>query len=104
MLQFFKKRKNSGNSEILRKINGKSIRYAARRDEDGEETVIGKNGRINVLEDYIVLVCDGSEVFRCLRRGASAAELMSLGGVVISGVGESGDPDQVVAYYTYHRK
>ncbi|MBR3289595.1 MAG: hypothetical protein IKI63_02325 [Clostridia bacterium] len=46
-------------------------------------------------------MCNAKEVFRCSIEGATCAELMSLGGVVISGVSAAtGEPDTVVAYYT----
>ena len=74
------------------------------RVEDGSTTteqVIGKTGRINVMQDRIVVMCDGREVFRCLLSETTVGELLSLGGVVLSGVNAlTGEPDTVVAYYT----
>lgn len=90
----------------LMRIDGKAVKYVARRGrtEDGSTTteqVIGKTGRINVMQDRIVVMCDGQEVFRCMLSETTVGELLSLGGVVLSGINAlTGLPDTVVAYYT----
>ena len=102
---FSRRRANAQQSDLIAKIHGKRIRYAARRtvDEHGNpvEVILGKQGAINTLGEDIVVMCNAKEVFRCPVEGASCAELMSLGGVVISGINAvTGEPDTVVAYYT----
>lgn len=96
------------NEQVLARIQGKAIKYVARRDvgPDGStrETVLGKIGRINCLADAIVVVCDGREVFRCAIADARCSELLSLDGAVIQGTNQlTGAPDTVVAYYQYYR-
>lgn len=96
------------NEQVLARIQGKAIKYVARRDvgPDGStrETVLGKTGRINCLADAIVVVCDGREVFRCAIADAKCSELLSLDGAVIQGANQlTGAPDTVVAYYQYYR-
>lgn len=102
---FSRRREHAAQSDLIAKLHGKRIRYAARRttDESGNpvEVILGKQGAINTLGGDIVVMCNAKEVFRCAAEGASCAELMSLGGVVISGVNAAtGEPDTVVAYYT----
>lgn len=102
---FSRRREHANQNDLIAKLHGKRIRYAARRtvDENGNpvEVILGKQGGINTIGDDIVVMCNAKEVFRCPVEGASCAELMSLGGVVISGVNAAtGEPDTVVAYYT----
>ncbi len=102
---FSRRREHAAQEELIAKLHGKAIRYAARRTTDANgnpvEVMLGKGGAINTLGGDIVLMCNAKEVFRCAIEGATCAELMSLGGVVISGVSAAtGEPDTVVAYYT----
>ena len=105
-MSFFARKKHEKQVRAtLLRIDGKAVRYVARRGRAGDgsttEQVIGKVGRINVMQDRIVVMCDGREVFRCLLADTAVGELLSLGGVVLSGVNAlTGQPDTVVAYYT----
>ena len=105
-MAFWKSRRK--NSAALERIHGRAVRYVARREEDAEgnvvENVLGKEGRINVNDDDLVVMCNGHEVFRCPVKDASCSELMSLDGTVIKGVNAyTGREDTVVAYYKYYR-
>ena len=102
---FSRRREHADHSDLIGKLHGKAIRYAARRtvDENGNpvEVILGKQGAINTLGGDIVVMCNAKEVFRCPVEGATCAELMSLGGVIISGTNAvTGEPDTVAAYYT----
>ena len=102
---FSRRREQAAATELQQKLNGRAIRYAARRtvDENGSpvEVILGKNGAINVKNGVIVVMCDAKEVFRCAADTAECSELMSLNGAVIQGVNAvTGEPDTVVAYYT----
>ena len=102
---FSRRREQAAESELQQKLNGRAIRYAARRqlDENGSpvEIILGKNGAINVKNGEIVVMCNAKEVFRCDAETAECSELMSLNGAVIKGVNTvTGEPDTVVAYYT----
>ena len=92
--------KKDDSAKVLAKINKKAIKYCAARDENGNEVVLGKKGAINVFDDEITIVCDGTLVFRCHRKNAKAFELMSLGGVTVTGVDDDGNKVCVTAYYT----
>ncbi len=102
---FSRRREQAAESELQQKLNGRAIRYAARRqlDENGNpvEVILGKNGAINVKNGVIVVMCNAKEVFRCPLETAECSELMSLGGAVIKGENTvTGEPETVVAYYT----
>ena len=102
---FSRRREQAAATELEKKLNGRAIRYAARRtlDDNGSpiEIILGKNGAINVKNGEIVVMCNAKEVFRCAMETAECSELMSLNGAVIKGVNAvTGEPDTVVAYYT----
>ena len=102
---FSRRREQAAETELQQKLNGRAIRYAARRtmDENGSpvEIILGKNGAINVKNGEIVVMCNAKEVFRCAMDTAECSELMSLNGAVIKGVNSvTGEADTVVAYYT----
>lgn len=101
-LGLFGKRKSPEEKEtaaLLARLDGRSVKYVARRDPETQiETVIGHEGRLNTKDGQIVIVCNGSEVFRCPAEGARCGELLSLDGVVIRAEGKI-----VVAYYKYYR-
>ena len=106
----FRKRRQAEGADphLLARMDGKEVKYVTRRelDESGSpvESVIGKEGRLNTQNDRIVVVCNGTEVFRCPVEGAKCGELLSLEGVVIQGVNAyTGAPDTIVAYYQYYR-
>ena len=103
---FFKrknKKKDADSEKILEKINGRSIKYASARDEDGVECIICKDGRIIVTESEIAIRCSEGDDFCVARDGAAVGELMSLEGVRIEGE-KDGLRRCVTAFYTYYRK
>ena len=94
------------NKLLIAKLDGMAVRYVTVRDpESGEERVIGKSGRINTKNHTVVIVCNGTEAFRCPADEAELGELMSLNGVVIRHTEPvEGVQTIVVAYYQYYRK
>ena len=94
---FRKNKKGMPKSELL-SFNGKSISYVVERI-NGDEITLGKSGAITVTDKEIVIVCDGTEVFRCLTNGATIATLMSGNGCDIKGVDTSGARRHIVAHY-----
>ncbi len=93
------------NKQLIARLDGRMVKYVTKRDtETSEETVIGHLGRINTKNGYITIVCDGTEVFRCLSSDAKCGELLSLDGVVIQTKDENSQHDtMIVSYYKYHR-
>ncbi|OJU12970.1 MAG: hypothetical protein BGN88_04790 [Clostridiales bacterium 43-6] len=65
------------------------------------DTVLGKDGFILIKGTDIVVVCGTRDVFRCNVSEAEAGELLSGDGVLITGTGQDGMKQSVVAYYTY---
>ena len=105
MFSLFKKKK-ADHKELYRRIDKKPLKYVTERDlETSVESVIGKEGRINIYGDEIAIYCDGTEVFRCKLDDADVGELMSMEGAVLKGVDlKTGKLRSLVAYYKYYRK
>lgn len=100
----FKRKKDETSLKDLSRLNGKRLSYAVERN-GGQELVLGRKGGISVTEDEIIVVCDGHEVFRCITKGAVAAELMSHNGVDIKGTDAlTGEKRHIIAYYSNLRQ
>lgn len=101
-MSFFRKSsrgKYDDTEAVLRRVDGKMLRYVAKKDENGVEEIVGKGGRIVVTDTEVAVICGAKDVFRCDRRQAVVSELLSLDGVRLSGPSGA-----VTAYYTYYRK
>ena len=101
-----RKKKKDGVGDLYQRIDKKLLRYVTERDPDTYvESVIGRDGRLNVYDDVITVWSDGHEIFRGLLEGAEIGELMSLEGVSIKAVdAHTGKRRSIVAYYQYYRK
>lgn len=107
MLWFKKKRVE--NKDVLLQMDGREIKYVTRRvrDEDGnvKELILGKSGRIVVLDGEIRVMCGETDVFRCMAENATYYVLLSGDGMTVSGVNSiDGEQMDIIVYYTYHRK
>jgi len=103
---FFKKLRNSkakDNNAVLARIAGKPIRYAAARDSNNIEEILGKGGRIVLTDDEVQVNCGGKVVFSCEKNSAEISELISLGGARITGL-SNGKVCAVTVYFTYFNK
>ncbi len=93
-------RKLKANDSVLKRIAGKPIRYAAARDENNVESILGKAGRIVLTETQVQVNCQGNVVFSCDKKGVEISELISLGGARITG-NCNGETKAVTVYFTY---
>ena len=105
----FKRKANSKKDNVLRQMDGREIKYVTRRVrlEDGtvREEILGKTGRIVVLEDEIRVMCGETDVFRCMVQDATYYMLLSGDGITVSGVNTvNGEQMDIIVYYLYHRK
>ncbi|MBQ6818509.1 MAG: hypothetical protein IJP35_02760 [Clostridia bacterium] len=102
----FKKIRNrnlKANDAVLKRISGKPIRYAAARDENNVETILGKAGRIVLTDSQVQINCEGKVVYACDKKGVEISELISLGGARITG-NCNGETKAVTVYFTYFNK
>lgn len=107
MFSFF--RKKHTNNDTLAQMDGREIKYVTRRvkNADGsvKELILGKMGRIVVIDGEIRIMCGETDVFRCRIEDAVYYTLLSGDGITVSGVNliDNQQIDMVV-YYKYHRK
>lgn len=101
---FGRSKKDKTSMKDIEYLHGKRLSYAVERN-GADEAVLGRSGGISVSDSELVIVCDGHEVFRCLLKGCTAAELMSHNGVDIKGDdAETGKRRHVIAYYSNLRQ
>lgn len=103
------KKKKPKNEDALSKMDGRQIKYVTRRvrDENGnpKEEILGKAGRIVVIDGEIRVMCGATDVFRCMAKDADYYILMSGNGMTVSGVNSiDGVYMDIIVYYTYYRK
>lgn len=97
------------NEDVLRQMDGREIKYVTQRvrGEDGtvKESILGKRGRIVVIDGEIRVMCDAKDVFLCDVNNATYYTLLSGDGITVSGVNKvNGEKMDIIVYYTYYRK
>ncbi len=107
MFGFFKKKKSEDTT--LSQMDGRQIKYVTKRtlkpDGSVSEEILGKTGRIVVIDGEIRVMCGETDVFRCMADDASYYTLLSGDGITVSGINSiNGEKMDIVVYYTYHRK
>lgn len=104
----FGKRKQK-NDPVLQQMDGREIKYVTRRvrtpDGNVKETILGKAGRIVVIDGEIRVMCGENDVFRCMAQDAEYYVLLCGNGITVSGVNTiNGEKMDIIVYYVYHRK
>ena len=91
--------------EMAERICGQHIKYVTERIDD-VETIIGKNGGLNIRNDEFIVYASSDVVFRCPVDDLQIWELMSRDGVVLTGpdLEHGGVERTVIAHYVYYRK
>lgn len=105
----FKKKKLPDREIVLSQMDGRQVKYVTRRirDDDGnvKEMILGKEGRIVVIDGEIRVMCGETDVFRCMSDEAVFYTLLSGDGITVSGVNSiNGEKMDIVVFYTYYRK
>lgn len=105
----FKRKNKNPNADVLKQMDGREIKYVTRRERltDGttKEVILGKEGRIVVLEDEICIMCGTVDIFRCKIEDATYFMLLSGDGITVSGVNTIDNTQvDIIVYYKYHRK
>lgn len=101
------KHKNK-NDDVLRQMDGREIKYVTQRNREADGTVkeiiLGRRGRIVVIDGEIRVMCDARDVFRCKTADAVYYTLLSGDGITVSGVNSvNGEYMDIIVYYVYHR-
>lgn len=103
------KKKTAKQDNVLKKMDGREIKYVTRRvrNEDGtvKEVILGKTGRVVVLDGEIRVMCGERDVFRCKTENAVYYMLLSGDGITVSGINSiDGVEMDIIVYFTYYRK
>lgn len=107
MFKFKRKEKKCDN--VLLEMDGREIKYVTKRvkNDDGtvKEIILGKAGRIVVLDGEIRIMCGATDVFKCMAENAKYYTLLSGDGITVSGINSiDGEKMDIIVYYSYHRK
>lgn len=101
------KRKNK-NQELLKTFDGRQVKYVTQRtkkDDSYESVIVGKSGRIAVINNEIRIICGEKDIFKGDVETTNYYLLLSGDGVTVDGINKlTGLPDNLTAYYTYYRK
>ena len=91
--------------EMAEMICGQHIKYVTERI-DNVETVIGRNGGLNIRNGEFIVYASADVIFRCPVDELQAGELLSKDGVVLTGpdLEHGGQVRTIIAFYVYYRK
>ena len=88
---------------IAEKLNDSHVKYASEKI-DGIDTIVGREGHLNIVEEKeFELVFGVESVFRFVIDEMSIWEFMSLDGAVVSGVDKNTGKERTVTVY-YDRR
>ncbi|MBQ6848020.1 MAG: hypothetical protein IJO62_03800 [Clostridia bacterium] len=102
-------KKKNPNESVLKQMDGREIKYVTQRirTDEGEvkEIILGKEGRIVVLDGEIRVMCGVTDVFCCKIEDATYYMLLSGDGITVSGVNRINNTQMdIIVFYKYHRK
>ena len=102
-------KKKPKNNALLKTFDGRELKYVTKRvkksDGTNEYVIVGKSGRIAVIDEQIRIICGEKDIFNCKIENSKYYLLMSGDGVTVEGENTvTGEYDNVTAYYTYYRK
>ena len=86
---------------MAKKLHGMHLKYVMERLADEDDIIVGREGALIVRGDEFIVFASQKDVFRSKIDETDFSELMSLGGVIISGLDIlSGNERSVIAHYT----
>ena len=87
--------------KMAKKLHGMHIKYVMERLVDEDDIIVGREGALLTRGDEFIVFASQKDVFRSKIDETDFSELMSLGGVIITGVDLlSGNERSVIAHYT----
>ena len=92
--------------EMAKRLDRKFIKYVTEREEDGSETILGKEGCIYTCGELLRVVSTSGKVFEGRIVDLLMSELMSGDGVIIQGPNslENGKFRSIIVHFVYYRK
>ena len=86
--------------KMAKALHGKHIKYVCERLEDEDDIIVGREGALLVRDDEFIVFASQKDVFRSKIDETDFSELMSLGGVIITGYDILSDKERsVIAHY-----
>ena len=106
---WFSKRKKIKENPALREMDGREVKYVTRmyRDESGEQKslIVGKAGRIVLIDGEIRVLCGEEDVFRCDMQSCEYFIHMSGDGITVKGPNSvTGEDDHIMIFYKNNTK
>ena len=87
--------------KMAKKLHGMHLKYVEERLPDEDDVIVGREGALIVRGEEMIVFASQKDVFRSKIDDTVFSELMSLGGVIITGLDLlSGSERTVVAHYT----
>ena len=87
--------------KMAKKLHGMHIKYVMERLVDEDDIIVGREGALLTRGDEFIVFASQKDVFRSKIDETDFSELMSLGGVIVTGVDLlSGNERSVIAHYT----
>jgi hypothetical protein len=87
--------------KMAKKLHGMHLKYVMERLPDEDDIIVGREGALIVRDDDFIVFSSQKDVFRSKIDETDFSELMSLGGVIITGLDIiSGRERSVIAHYT----
>ena len=87
--------------KMAKKLHGMHIKYVMERLSDEDDIIVGREGALLTSGDEFIVFASQKDVFRSKIDETDFSELMSLGGVIVTGVDLlSGNERSVIAHYT----
>ncbi|MCL2519071.1 MAG: hypothetical protein FWF15_10960 [Oscillospiraceae bacterium] len=98
--------KKSVNKNIVKRLDGRHIKYVTERMPDGIDSVIGKDGALIIKGDEFLVYASADVVFRVKTDELQASELLSLEGVILTApdIQRNREVRTVIAYYTHYTR
>ncbi len=85
---------------VIRQISSVGFSLVTEIEEDGTERILGKSGCVNfTADDYVTVISNGSETFRCTINSLRASLLMSGNGARIEGLDDDGNKHKIIAVF-----
>lgn len=106
---WFSKKKKIKEDPALREMDGREVKYVTRMYTDDEgnhkSIIVGKAGRIVLIDGEIRVLCGEQDVFRCDMQHCEYFIHMSGDGITVKGPNTvTGEDDHIMIFYKYYRK
>ncbi len=101
-------RKKQKENPILKIFDGRTVKYITRRETVGgcvNHNIVGKGGRIVLLDDEIRIICGEQDIYSGAVGSTECCMLLSGDGATVKGVNKINNNEELyTVYFSYFRK